>query len=375
METLLARIRAFASESHQEVARTSAYLQAMIGAMAGVPGRKALLYIGGGISLNPGQVLYTALQNAFSRYTQTGQEDPTAQLPVGIFMEETDELAALADAASVNRVALYTVDAGGLEGSASFSSARGPSEVGTGASPAREDAWSPGLSFSRRSDLQSSLQLLSKRTGGTTLVNSRRFSRAFETLAGDFASYYSLGFQPAGDSTRPHRMDLQVRRKGARLRYRDTFRAKGSDEIAGDRTLAALSAGIVNNALGARLEPGEARVAADDRLLVPLSIQIPLSAIAVEANGQEHTGQISIFFATGHDNLPDGPVRKAVFPVRIPNHEILAAMGRILDYRVDLEMTPGAGQIAIGIRDDLDPRLSTLTMDVEVAAPTAGSPK
>ena len=94
---------------------------------------------------------------------------------------------------------------------------------------------------------------------------------------------------------------------------------------------------------------------------MPISVQLPVASLAIVPQGESHAAQVSLFFAAH-----DGRVRKATFPLTLGNAEILDAMGRVADYRLELEMPPGPGKIVVGVRDDFDPRLSVRSVEVLV---------
>lgn len=367
VHTLEARIRAFSAEISRDTARTAADLRRLVSVLAGLPGRKAILYLGGGLSLHPGEALSGALAEAVARYSSLLPEGARVpDMPAPSADDDSGQLRALARDASVRGVALYAVTLGESVPTTATTLVRGSAEAGAGSPAGQEEIWAPSVGVGRQFDLESSLQLLAGATGGLA-TDGRDFGRLLDRLGGDARAFYSLGIQPPeGGPDQVHRLEVRVRGRGLTVRHRETFRTMNRDEVAAARTLSALwAAATGDTALDIRLEAGVPRPVGGDAYSVPISVQVPVAALAIESRGEVHAGQVSIFFAAGN-GLTGGPVKKAVFPVTLPNAEILEAMGRVADYRLELEMSRGGGKIAIGVRDDLDPRLSIRTLDLVV---------
>ncbi len=230
VHSLEARIRAFSAEVSRDTARTAGDLRRLVDYMAGLPGRKAVLYLGGGLSLHPGEALSGALAQAIGRYaTQLPVGSRVPDLPSPSADDDSGELRALARHASVSGVAFYAIALGGSASAAAFTLSRGSVEAGAGPAPGQEESWAPMVGVSRRFDRESSLQLLAGATGGRS-ANDRGTERLLDRLFEDARTFYSLGIQPPeGTSGRVHRLEVRVRRRGLRVRHRESFRVLDRD--------------------------------------------------------------------------------------------------------------------------------------------------
>ena len=237
MRGLEARIRAFSAEASRDTARVAADLRQVVEHLADLPGRKALLYLGGGLSLRPGEALSGALAQALGRFAALLPEgSPVPDLPGRSAEDDAGELLALARHASVRDVAFYAVALGASGPEMSLAMSRGSAEAGAGSAPGQEESWAPAVGVSRRFDLESSLQLLAGATGGLA-ANGRRLGRLLERLRDDARAFYSLGVEPPeGDPGKAYRLEVRVRSRsrgrGLRVRHRGTFRATGRDRDA-----------------------------------------------------------------------------------------------------------------------------------------------
>lgn len=373
IRNVTARIRAYSAETHRDTLRAAANLRQLVDTMAGLPGKKAILYLGGSLSLRPAAALNGALAQALGRFPTSTGEEPDTGTPTGSLDDGGELVQRTADYASMRGVTLYAVAAGDLTRTTSLGLSRGAVEVGAGLAPGRQEAFAPGATFSQRMDLRSSLELLAETTGGLARVDGQGLGSLLERISRDRRTFYSLGLTPpSGSEGELHRLEIEVAGRGRQAHYRRTHRRQSEDQRVADRTLAALLSGDAEQVFEIRLETGEARPVERDLYAVPLSVQVPIAELALAADGAEHSGQVSIFIVTGDGILASGPVRKAVFPVTLPNAEILDAMGRMIDYRLELHMRRGPGRIAVSVRDDLDPRLSTRAVAVQVGE-VAGS--
>ncbi|MGD2116506.1 MAG: VWA domain-containing protein, partial [Acidobacteriota bacterium] len=187
--------------------------------LSGVPGRRAVLYVGNGLAQIPGLMMFEYIAELC----------PEERSQLAAFQNEYDltwlyeEVAARANAAGVTFYMLEAespaIDLGldrasGAETSGGSAGGR-PSTVnqnqssGAGFGPAGSTGRSGrGGSTGRRfqpsihaqriesQDRESPLVLMAQQTGGRSFLNAADFSNDFRRLARDLRTYYSLGFRP-----------------------------------------------------------------------------------------------------------------------------------------------------------------------------------
>ena len=233
MRSLQSRIDAFAAEASRDTERVAAALRRLVDRLADLPGRTAILYLGGGLSLHPGAALSGALSQALGRYATLLPEGARMpDLPSQSPQDDSGELRGLARYASIRNVAFYAVPLGRSTPTASATLFRGSREAGAGSAPGQEESWAPTVNFSRQFDLESSLQLLAGATGGR-LANGRNVNTLLGRLLDDAQAFYSLGIQPPeGDSGKLHHVEVRVRGRGREVRHREAFRTVSRAEEA-----------------------------------------------------------------------------------------------------------------------------------------------
>ncbi len=399
--TFVSRIQAYAAEVEGEVRQTTAQLRQLIGSIAGLPGRRAVLYVGGRVPTAHGRRLFDAWEDTFGRSSnlQIADNPGAADTGVGGGAGATpgssdsglDSLAAAsassdigaqrlvqetAEAASAHGVVFHTLDAAGL---------RDPSFMAPGDATlsARGARGNPGAVMAAGSlaDSMASLRNLAWTTGGRSFAGGRDFAGALARVGSDFRTYYSLGFEPFEPKGESSRIEVRLRdddrRRGKlQVRHRSVLALKDRDTLAAERTVSALLLEETSNPLAIEISAGEPVAAKKGQWRVPLEVTVPLAKLALVADGRVHAGRLSIYTASGSlDRV--GAMTKAVVPVRIPNRELLTSLGRRVAYQLELTLPAGPGsrggpagmRIAVTVRDDFRPRSSTAVTGFGLADP------
>lgn len=327
-------------------------LKEITNALAGMPGRKAILYVSDGLQMISGQDIFYAVQNKYGEQSISMTEAFTFDAS-----RRFQELTAQANA---NRITFYTIDAAGLrvyDSNSAENQGPGPS--------------APGLSTLvdsvRISNLQSPLQLLAERTGGMAILNANIVTPSLERIADDFGSYYSLGYSPThyGDG-RYYKIEVKVKRKGLQVRHREGYRDKSTEARMTDSTLAALNFPYEANPLGVSLEFGKPQVRQDGFYLTPLNVRIPLGKLTLVPREQTHEAKVRVFVAAMDSSGNTSEVQQTPVPISIPNADVTTATGKDYVYTITLLMRPGEQRVAIGVRDDVAAEASFLSRGIRI---------
>lgn len=346
--------RTYAQSTYNDLQFSVDALKKMIDALAGMPGRKAVVYVSDGLQMIAGQDVFYAVLNKYSEQstslTQTLEFDISRRL---------NELAAQANA---NRLTFYTIDAAGLRAYESVSAEnRGTSGGGA-----------PGLSqlvdSVRFSNLQSTLQLIAEKTGGMAIINTNVVTPQLERIARDFNTYYSLGYTPThyGDG-RYYKIEVKLKnRKDVVVRHREGYRDKSTDSRMSDSTLAALNFPFEENPLGVVLEFGQPKPRDDGYFLVPVLVRIPIGKLVLVPREQTEDAKVRLFIAAMDANGGTSDVQQAPVPISIPKAQVAAAQGKNYEYSVTLLMRGGEQRVAVGVRDDVAAQASFVSRGVSI---------
>ncbi len=397
-ELFVSRIQAFAAELDVEIERTISQLRQLTQRLAGLPGRRAVLYIGGRVPTAHARRLFDTWEDTFGRLSSlqltdsrdsgdnpddpgaTGSGfggdtrarlglDSLATLSASFDVDARRAVEEAAADASRHGVTFHTLEAGGP---------RDPSSLGAGdvTLAARGSTGNPGVAMGAGSLAGvPPLRALARGTGGRAFAGGRDFAGALARVGSDLATYYSLGFAPRAASGGGSRLEVKLTesdgRDGLEVRHRAWLALKDRDTLAIERTISALLLEEMDNPLAVELSAGEP-AAADKEWRVPVSVTVPLAKLALVADGRVHAGRLSIFSVSGNlDRI--GSVAKAVVPVRINNQDLLTSLGRRASYRLELTLASSRGRplgqrIAVTVRDDFRPQSSTA-----VTIPPAGT--
>jgi hypothetical protein len=356
---LQSRIQAYAAEEYSRSLASLQQIELVISTLAGVPGRKSLLYVGEGIPTRPGEGLFVEWRNRF------GEGSPNAGIGMRRIDFSTDysravgrfdlapQVAALGRAANRAGVTLYAVDAEGDHGGLVRSALT------------EQGATSETLSVVDES-FREPLESVSKATGGRLLRSSGKLSDQLVNMLGDFDSFYSLGFTPPADWQSGSAHDIKVAIKGRDLvvRHRDEVALPAPDEQEAGATIAALRYQTADNPLELSAVPGTAVPRNDGTAALLVTIKVPVGNLDLLPRGGTHAASLAIYVSTKDGKGNTSRVQKIPFNLAIPDDVIDKAKTDSARYDLPLVLRPGDQQVAIGIRDNVSGRFSAIRLDV-----------
>ena len=317
-------------------------LGALIASLAGIDGRKAVLYVSDGLSLLPGDEAIQLFKQVCS-----GSVLPPRDLAAALHR--------LSDDANARRVTLHTLEATGI-----------PPPPSSSVENAGE-ALPSSLEFFERSNHQDGLFDLASETGGRAILQANDFTGPLVRVAEDLHTYYSLGYTPAhqGDG-REHTIKVKVKRSGVTVRHRQTYRDQPAAERQEDRLMAALLHGTGTNPLGAILEIGIPAAGGKKTYLVPMRVKLPLENLVFLPAAGFSEAHLSILVVARDDQGRTTPVRHVTVPIRLPPAQPEGASGQLYVYEFKIELEKGGHTVAVGIEDTAAASTSMLNGRVEV---------
>ncbi len=325
-------------------------MQQLAHALAGIAGRKSLIWAGGGF---PFSVSDNTMQLA-----PAGRDSLTDVLPL---YERTWQL--LNDA----EIALYPVDVKGLTGNMPPASVRTPS-----ANNRRPGGYQRSANW-RQTDTQATLQTFASATGGRAYYNSNDLAKGFRDAVHDSSEYYMLGYYLDRSNTKPgwRKLSVKVKRDHVDVRARSGFfvtQATVDPESSRDSDLAsALQSPIDYTALPlvaqwgtveASKEPGKKQV----HYIVVLAPDPTL----IDVVDNNHVALDFVALAKTPEGKPVGqPVGK-----RIDLHSTAQQLATIrekgINYRDALDLAPGEYTVRIVVRDSLSGRIGSIAAPLKV---------
>ncbi|MBZ0089195.1 MAG: VWA domain-containing protein, partial [Thermoanaerobaculia bacterium] len=260
------RARSYAESVFNDLSFSIDSIKNTVSSLAGVPGRKAVLYVSSGLPLVAGEDVFHAIQERWTSATSAIMESRS--------YDATRRFQELIAQANANRISFYTVDAGGLR-------------ISTSISAEHSDADSSSMVDSIYwSNIQGSLQLMAERTGGKAIYNTNDPSKGLSLAGDDFRTYYSLGYTPAhsGDG-RYHKVDVKTKRKDLVVRHRDGYRDKSPEARMADGVMSSLFFDVESNSFGVTVDRGTVTPRDDGNYVVEIAVRIPIGKLTLIPEG------------------------------------------------------------------------------------------
>ncbi|MEM8960544.1 MAG: VWA domain-containing protein [Acidobacteriota bacterium] len=306
-------------------------LKEIVEGLAGLPGRKALMYISDGVDLRAGEDIFYAMSDAFGE---------TSYIMESFRYDLTRRYQELTAQANANRVTFYSLDAAGLR-TYSYIDVRNQT-AGGGAQ----------IDQTYFHNIQAPLRLIADETGGRAVMNTNNWTPMLERIAEDFDNYYSIGYSPASaGSGRYHRLDVKVKERWLRVRHREGYRDKSVERRMSESTLATLHYGYQRNDLDVALEFGRPTPDRNGHYSVPLAIRVPMDKINFLPQEEMNRGRLRLTIAARDDDGGMSEVQDVTVPIDVPATD--EQQQSHWEYVINLQLRGGRMLVAVGVRDEI----------------------
>ena len=303
-----------------------------INGLAGIPGRKVLVYVSEGLPAQVGLELYDTIQQKF-------REGAT---PLSSFeFDMNSRYLSLVQAANAQGVTIWALDASGLQVDDMVTAENRTMDVRPSA-------------FVTRTNTQAPLQMMAEQTGGMAAINTNDWKSSLDDLAADFSNFYSIGYRSTRASVdKPHSIEVRVKRKGLTVRTRRGLLEKSVETRTAETVLATLHYPRVENPLGISLSMGQAKPYDRDNYLMPVRIAIPIKKLGLVPSGDRYEGSFSVYFVVldAADKQSDLAIQRQ--KVEVPAKDFEKAQAKDYYYDVSLICVPGGQKLAVALRDGI----------------------
>jgi hypothetical protein len=161
---------------------------------------------------------------------------------------------------------------------------------------------------------------------------------------------------------------VHVKRSGARLVYRRTYRDKPALELVAERLVAALVHGLEENPLDVVPELSAPKALPNGHFLVTTRLLVPLFRLATITHDDAYEAKLRVMVLAARPGGESSGLRQLLVPVRVPHLQGLTAFGQKYAYDVGLELAPGVHDLAFAVRDELGGVTSYVRRRVNVVA-------
>jgi VWFA-related protein len=314
--------------------------------LAGIPGRKNLVWISGGISM-------LSITGAMG----TG--------PNGSIQSFEDRVKLTAQKIAQQGIVLYMVDAKGLVMPTAVSMA--PTLAGPMPAQGRGRFESQQQAEAISADPHAAMELMASITGGRYLRNTNDLMDGFRQAAADLRGSYTLGFYVSDDQdSRWHTLKAAVKRPGVSVRHRQGYLADSAaakpTAWTSDLTMAVVSDPIGSSAV--RLTASCALTSAPEPGTLQVGLRIEAWSLRFDGDAGSQQTRIQIIFA---ERAADGRAHLTTDTpaVKIPAQSWETAQREGLRYARRLKPARDAVSLRIIVRDMVSGRYGTLDVPLK----------
>lgn len=305
------------------------------GNMAGLDGKKVLVFVGEHFPEKPGAEFYRYIHDQFEPYLSRNNPLDLQVMTGLVGNDMQSRLEQLTKDASADGVTVYTI--GAAESDSDFS-AENDSPVDN------------GYSFSRDANTASALQSLADGTGGIAITRSSNFDLAFDTISQDLASYYSLGYRPPGEGFQQHKVVVTTKNRAYSVRSRETVVVKSTDDQMSDRAIANLYTAAASSWQVA-IRVGQPKQ--DGRhFLIPVQVVMPPS-ITLMPRDQTLEGGFTIYLVVGNDRGLTSEVMRRPVTLKIPASAEAAVRAKPMTFTTAIRVNGGESTLSVAVIDQL----------------------
>lgn len=341
---LYQEVIAAAREESYSLSQSLGALRQVVEMLAGVDGRKVVVYVSNGLPMTPGLGLLHEYATAF--------HDNSILTYRGRF-EKQAAYQSLTATASAQEIVMDAIDASGLEVTIG-----GGADSKYGADPTASQVGS--------SNFQGSMRYLADRTGGIAVVNSNDVSKGLQRIHEDLFAYYSIAFPSSGaaadsvhrvEVTLPGHPDLDVR-------YRHRFVHKSLETKVQDQVLTGLLVGVDDNTMGVTAERLAATSANSELWTVPVRVSVPMKNLALLPVGDQLVGHVALVAGARDADGERADVQREEHEVSVPADTDIGDRNWTVDSR--FLMKAGQHRVVVGILDRVTHKASYVTLNLTV---------
>jgi len=324
-----------------EAQRMTAYSRLMLNAVelamstvAGVEGKKVLVFAGTDLPARPGQDLFQWANGRFQPYMR-GFDAPIEQAPMEYRDQQRAVLESITRTANANGVTLYPI------------SALMPVDLNVMQSAtAIEDSGGGSL---RSDNTDAAHDMLARMTGGTSAPLSR-MSALLDTLRHDLDSYYSLGYHPSVDKRGDRPISVRARNRAYTVRARQSYAYKTFDDQMRDRAIANIYTPARESDWKIQLHTGKPKLVKKGQYSVPIEIVAPPNVTLLPRDGKLAGGFV-VYLAVGNAQGALSTTFRQPNGVEITPAEEAGFRRTPLTFGADLSLREGENLISVALVD------------------------
>jgi VWFA-related protein len=353
-------IDAWARDKQQEIKRSISGMSYLMSTLAGLPGQRAMLYVGEGLPMRPAEGLVHAHYNKFGAAAEVDPPETRA-----IDWDMTREWEKFVDHAQTSGIEFWAIDAsgkrGGMGGSAEFSMGERDSALLSGT----QMVWNQRLDNLQARNVQGSLQLAAGDTGGEVMLNHRNYDRFLDRMREGLDNFYSIGYAaPHAKEGGLHEIRIEMSDPTLKASYQRGYRDKTWNQRLTDAVISQLLLGVGDNPLQVEMAAGDSD-GEGGRARFEVTVRVPLERLTLVPQGETYVGSASMVLLARDEVGNTSPPRIVPMTVEVPAEQIHHELG-MAEATVEMVVGKGRGAIGVGVRDDFADVVSTTTAEITI---------
>jgi VWFA-related protein len=353
-ETALGFARSYVETRHNDVLYSLKALNAFLGFLSGVAGKKILVYVSDSMTINPAEEIFGYLDQAFT--------SGNAQLE-SLNYDLTAEFKELTARCNAGEVTLYPVNVQGLETTLlSADQASGWNTFAKGS----------GMVKSSTRTTAEALKIMAQDTGGQAILDSREIEAGLVKVAEDLEHYYSLGYKsPHREDNRYHEVRVEVDGATAeyRVRVRQGYIRVSHEEKIKEAVFSRLFYAGRQDPLGVAVQTLPLKsLPGTDRLQLTLKLLIPIGRLMLTPQGDIYSGQIRVYLAMKDDDGDISPCYVLTHDIKIPAGDYELALKRLYPYLTEMTVGKTRYTISLAVEDLPGETISFVQLEKDIGS-------
>lgn len=329
--------RNYVESEYNDLVYSLKSLNALIDNLAGIEGKKILIYVSDGLALNPGEMVYDYIDSAF----QVGNARTEAMIydATNLFKE----LTARSNAAGVT---IYPINSSGLD-----------SRILSADKTEGWNVYTRGSGMLRETSRikNESLKMMAKETGGIPIINTNNIAPGLVRIENDLKFYYSLGYKSQHrDEGQYHSIEVKLVdvEEDYEIRVREGYVRISQEDRIREAVFSRLFLHLQQNPMNVMVQvlPVEQMAASRNKCL-KIKLLIPIKNLILYSEGDAFIGQIKAYIAMKDGQNRLSPCHELVEDIKIPASDYEVAMKSSYPYIAEMYVQPEDYIISLCVRD------------------------
>jgi len=347
----MAYARGFVEDEMNNLSYALKSLDALLNYLSGIDGRKRLIYICDGLPLNPGEKIFSALDESYPF------GDARAE---AMNYDATDLFKELTARCNAREISIYPINTERFE--SQFSSAD---------KDGAQNIWARSISNieSGPREKNAALELLANETGGSAILSANNIEPGLKTIEDDFSYFYSLGYESSHEAdSKYHSIDVKLIGVNEKfnLRIRKGYIRSSQETMLKENVVARLFLQNYINPLDIKVQILPLENMLLGKVKLTLKVLIPLNKIALIPLANEYVGKMNIYAALMDSNNQWSDPEEFTQDIKIPAEDYEKALKSYFPHLIELHLRPDLYLISLAIKDVFGSTISYIQLTKKI---------